>query len=516
MILVPGGTTSTGSTSATLVHTDDAGTPLGAPVEHSDLVAAVAGVESGEHPRWVWPSTAAVYPILLRGGVRVQRCHDLSLTRAIVSMRAGTPAPPVEDLADERLGLFDTAPILDPAHVLAEFAGQRASVGENRRLDLLIAAESAGALSAAEMTHIGLPFSTRKHRALLEQRLGPRPTGYDVPVRMQELAARISDALGRKVNPSSSVEITEAFGRLGIDLPSTRKWLLQEVDHPAVPLLLRHRELAKLYSTNGWQWMDSWVREDRFRPLYVPGGVVSGRWASRGGGALQIPKTMRSSVVADPGHQFVIADAGQLEPRILAAMSGDRRMIEAAGDDDLYALVGAEAFAGDRAKAKVAILGVLYGATAGEARSLLSLLRKRFPVAVDFVEQAARAGERGEVVHSLLGRACPPPPPDFLAHGDAHARGRFTRNFVVQATASEWALCLLADLRRRLADDPDGELVFFQHDEVVVHTRNPETGAAHVLAAAHSATRLLFGATTVRFPMDVAVRDCYAAEPETV
>ncbi|GAA3150197.1 hypothetical protein GCM10020255_028840 [Rhodococcus baikonurensis] len=181
-------------------------------------------------------------------------------------------------------------------------------------MDLLIAAESAGALSAAEMTHTGLPFSTQKHRELLEERLGPRPTGYDLPARMQELAAQISEVFGRTVNPSSSVEITEAFGRQGIELPSTRKWFLQEIDHPAVPLLLRHRELAKLYSTNGWQWMDSWVRGDRFRPIYVPGGVVSGRWASRGGGALQIPKTMRSSVVADPGHVFVVADAGQLEP----------------------------------------------------------------------------------------------------------------------------------------------------------------------------------------------------------
>ncbi|XGU21693.1 bifunctional 3'-5' exonuclease/DNA polymerase [Rhodococcus sp. 3Y1] len=279
-------------------------------------------------------------------------------------------------------------------------------MGADARLDLLIAAIGRRSQRRRDDAH-GLPFSTQKHRELLEERLGPRPTGYDLPARMQELAAQISEVFGRTVNPSSSVEITEAFGRQGIELPSTRKWFLQEIDHPAVPLLLRHRELAKLYSTNGWQWMDSWVRGDRFRPIYVPGGVVSGRWASRGGGALQIPKTMRSSVVADPGHVFVVADAGQLEPRILAAMSGDRRMMAAAGDDDLYALVGAEAFGGDRAKAKVAILGVLYGATAGEAKALLVLLRKRFPVAVEYVEQAAKAGERGEVVKSLLGRACP-------------------------------------------------------------------------------------------------------------
>ncbi len=133
---------------------------------------------------------------------------------------------------------------------------------------------------------------------------------------------------------------------------------------------------------------------------------------------------------------------------------------------------------------------------------------------MQLVEDAARAGERGEVVHSWLGRACPPPSDSWWSTGDTHARGRFTRNFVVQATAAEWALCLLADLRRRLSAAPgDGELVFFQHDEVMVHTRRPDAAAAHVLASAASATRLLFGDTAVRFPMEVEVRECYA-EPE--
>ncbi|MDV7241311.1 MULTISPECIES: bifunctional 3'-5' exonuclease/DNA polymerase [Rhodococcus] len=495
---------------ATTIRTDPAGVPLESPRHHSDAATAVADIEAADHPRWIWVGTAAVYPSLLRAGIRVGRCHDLALTHAILSMRDGVPAPPAEEpLTDDRLGLFDTTPVADPEQVVADFAAQRKTIGSDSRLDLLVAAESAGALAAAEMGFDGLPFSAPAHEAFLEAALGPRPVGYDLPQRIQTVSAEIGAAFGRSINPASHVEVIDAFRREGIELVSTRKHLLREIDHPAVPLLLHHRDLSKLFSTNGWQWLDSWVRDNRFRPVYVPGGVVSGRWATRGGGALQIPKPLRSSVIADPGHTFVIADAGQLEPRILAAMSGDPRMVAAAGADDLYAPVAAETFDGDRAKAKVAILGVLYGATAGEARSLLTLLRTRFPVAVEYVEKAARAGERGEVVHSWLGRACPPPAPDFWSHGDARSRGRFTRNFVVQATAAEWALCVLADLRRRLADDSDSELVFFQHDEVMVHTRNPETATRHVLGAVEVATRLLFGDTRVRFPMDVAVRDCY-------
>lgn len=490
------------------VRTDDNGEAVAAPTAFPDATAAVRALEP-ERPRWVWPDTAAVYPSVLRAGLRVERCHDLALTDALLRTRAGRPPAATAPPADERPGLFETTPATDPVVLLAEHAEQQGRIGTDAKLRLLVAAESAGALAAAEMGHGGMPFSAAAHRRLLESALGPRVPADMLPVRLRDAADDVSAAFRRRVNPASQQEVVAAFARDGVELASTRAWLLREVDHPAVEPLLRYRDLAKLHSANGWAWLDAWVEGNRFRPVYVPGGVVSGRWASRGGGALQIPKPVRSSVIADPGHTFVVADAGQLEPRILAAMSGDPLMVAAAGADDLYAPVAAEVFGGDRAKAKVAILGVLYGATAGEARGLLTMLRTRFPVAVRYVEEAARAGERGEVVHSWLGRACPPPDERWWSHGDAHARGRFTRNFVVQATAAEWALCLLADLRLRLRHS-GGELVFFQHDEVVVHCRDPERATGDVLDATASATRLLFGDTDVRFPMDLAVRDCYA------
>lgn len=499
------------SDGATLLRTDESGDPVGAPQRTAHVAATVGEIEDAEHPRWVFEDAARACPPLLAAGVRVERCHDLRLTGALLDMRAGRVSSVPDVPADDRPGLFDAVPAPAPDVVAERHRRQLAAIADDPRLRLLVAAESAGGLAAAEMSHAGLPFSTAAHLNLLETVLGPRTPEHVLPARLREVADEVSAAFGRPVNPASQPEVVAAFGREGIHLASTRKYLLREIDHPAVEPLLRYRDLAKLHAANGWTWLDAWVRGNRFRPVYVPGGVVSGRWASRGGGALQIPKALRSSVIADPGHTFVIADAGQLEPRILAAMSADPRMTAAAGADDLYALVAAEAFGGDRGKAKVAILGVLYGATAGEARALLALLRKRFPVAVQLVEDAARAGERGEVVYSWLGRACPPPSEAWWSTGDAHARGRFTRNFVVQATAAEWALCLLADLRRRLAASPgDGELVFFQHDEVMVHTRRPDAATGHVLDSAEAATRLLFGGTAVRFPMDVQVRECYA------
>src|SRR5204862_2950998 len=151
--------------------------------------------------------------------------------------------------------------------------------------------------------------------------------------------------------------VLRAFAKAGIDIPNTRAWVLRKVDHPAVRPLLEYKELYRIWTAHGRAWRDAWVSEGRFRPEYVPGGVVSGRWATRGGGALQIPKVVRKAVVADPGWTFVVADAGQLEPRVLAAVSGDRRLADAASAGDLYAALAAEAFGGDRARAKVALLG---------------------------------------------------------------------------------------------------------------------------------------------------------------
>jgi hypothetical protein len=540
------------------------GTPQGPPEPVPDLARAVADRERAGRPRWVWAATADLYPDLLRAGVRVDRCHDLGLTEGILvaadgrwgeprsfpaawarlegrpvpddtarAVRAGQPALFDHDL----LGLPGGADLL--AGVAAVHAAQqrRLTGGAGDRpggLGLLVAAESAGALAAAEMAAAGLPWRPEVHDAVLTELLGPRPRAGTAPRRLTDLAARIGEAFGgQRLNPDSPAQLLRAFAAAGTPLPSTRSHVLRGVDHPAVPLLLAYKELSRLHAAYGWTWLDAWVAGGRFRPEYVPGGVVSGRWATRGGGALQIPHALRRAVVADPGWTFVVADASQLEPRVLAALSGDEGLARAAAGGDLYAALAADAFGGDRARAKTALLAAMYG---GDVGQLMTVLRRRFPAAVGYVEAAARAGEEGGLVRSRLGRTCPAPSAGWLAateraggaDPDAEAggrarraardRGRFTRNFVVQASAADWALVLLAAVRRRLGDPgppdrPTGpHLVFFQHDEVVVHTPRADADrVAGVLGeAAAESGRLVFGDTGVRFPLAVAVADCYA------
>ncbi|MER7795860.1 bifunctional 3'-5' exonuclease/DNA polymerase [Microbacterium sp. NPDC096154] len=538
------------------------------PLSAAELPAWVAAREqeaqaTGRAVRWVWSSTAEWYPRLLAAGVRVARCHDLRLCHAI--LRAAVPGTPELRAArgwdgpaatDDPTGgdaLFDLeVPAAvrkrdDLREISAELVRQDAAVGlaaDPSRMRLLLAAESAGALVAAELRAAGVPWSADVHRSILTQTLGPRGVG-GVPENMARLAAQVRAALDDPaLSLDSPPKLLRGLQNAGIRVESTARWELAEIEHPAIGPLLEYKKLSRLLTANGWAWLDEWVHEGRFRPVYVPGGVVTGRWASSGGGALQLPRQLRGALRADPGWRIVGADVAQLEPRVLAGMARDGRMAEAARGRDLYEGILATGAVATRAEAKVTVLGAMYGATTGDSGRLVPRLRKVYPGAMGLVDAAARTGEEGGVVSTWLGRTSPGPDdawrtaqarasrPGASAADETRARrlardrGRFTRNFVVQGTAAEWALAWLADLRLRLAQLPAvapetgapasgvafarrAHLAFFLHDEVLVHApaEHAEAAAEAMRASAAAAGRLLFGSFPIDFPLDLRIGD---------
>ncbi|MCX3061939.1 bifunctional 3'-5' exonuclease/DNA polymerase [Streptomyces beihaiensis] len=549
----------TESGGADLVPLGEDGLPAGPVAHEPDLVAAVRSRPGVA--RWVWRETHAVYPRLLAAGVRVERCYDVeaaetlllahegrhgeprSAAAALARLRGDRAVPPdppprtAAPVGTATESLFEPSPPVDVplgdlVAVHAEQQRRHRAATHPDRMRLLTASESAGMLVAAEMHAAGLPWRADVHRAVLRDLLGERYAGGGEPRRLAELRDEVSAAFGRPVRPDLPADVLKAFAQAGIKVTSTRRWELEGLDHPAVRPLLAYKKLYRIYTAHGWSWLQDWVRDGRFRPEYLPGGTVSGRWTTNGGGALQIPKVIRRAVVADPGWRLVVADADQMEPRVLAAISRDPAFMEVAGrTSDLYQSVSDKAFSGDRDQAKIAVLGAIYGQTSGDGLKNLALLRRRFPKAVAYVDEAARAGEEGRLVRTWLGRTCPPAagttafpeeaglPQETPQQGQrqstgsphTRARGRFTRNFVVQGSAADWTLLVLAALRRSLTDMA-AELVFFQHDEVIVHC--PAAEAAQVTEAVRAASdlagRLTFGDTPVRFPFTTVTVECYA------
>lgn len=541
----------------------------------ADLPTEVDRLERELGPRWVFGDASAQYPPLLAAGVRVARCHDLRLVHRILSNSTRVPSTaavhgasawdtplevqPGTDTQNTAATLFDLpgataagsgVPLgLDEA--LAEHARQREvleDTADGGRLRLLAAAESAGALIGQEMHAAGLPWDVAVHDRILTQQLGPRPGTGQAPALMAQAAREVREALGDPMlSLDSPPRLLRALHRAEIPVASTSHHELERYEHPAIVPLLRYKKLARLLAANGWAWMDEWVHDARYRPVYVPAGVVTGRWASSGGGALQIPRQLRPAIRADQDWSIIEADVSQLEPRVLAAMSGDRAMAAAGAGKDLYAGIVDAGIVGTRAEAKVGVLGALYGGTTGDSARVVPRLRENFPDAMRLVDDAAATGERGGTVTTWLGRSSPPPDAAWeraqrsanrpeatgaeqdRARRSARDRGRFTRNFVVQGTAAEWALAWLATIRRELARlDPvpqaeaagasgpalceHAHLVFFLHDEVMVHapSAQAEAVARIVTEAADAAGRLLFPGSTVDFPLDVQIGDSAA------
>lgn len=543
-----------------------AGAPA-ARVRHVDRWAPHGFVGHGAAPRWVWADTSDWYPRLLADGVRVERALDLRLAHHVLRLAPGTaasslalaPAGPFDDPApdagptDEALfAVADPGAALEEAACLEELAAQDEAVAAApapSRLGLLLAAESAGALAAAEMHHAGVPWDRTVHDEVLRGVLGPRPRAGERPPRLEELAATLRAELDAPaLNPDSPGEVLRALRRVGLPATSTRRWELEHLDHPAIAPLMAYKKLSRLHTANGWAWLDAWVHDDRFRPEYVVGGVVTGRWGSSGGGALQVPRQLRGAVRADAGWLLVVADAAQLEPRVLAGLARDERLAAAGRGHDLYGAMVAAGVVPERKLAKVGMLGALYGGTTGPSAAVLPRLARAYPEALGYVEAAARAGERGEVVSTLLGRGSPRPGDAWAqsqvaalsdeagVREESRARsvsrgwGRFTRNFVVQGTAAEWALAWIAETRRRLwamgESDVTGRaaqpftrrphLVYFLHDELVVHVPAAlaPVVAQEVRAAAAAAGRLLFGDFPVEFPLSVGIADAYGDAKE--
>ena len=547
-----------------------------------DFVRAVEAQNPHRVIRWAWADARELMPALLASGVSPASCHDLRLAQRILLTAATRaqnrlpytptsdltpePAPPAGVLPARRqiegqTSLFDDlgtafpeqheAAGLTASALLTELRAQLEAVAAcpaPARLSLLLAAESQGALIAAEMKHHGMPWNRTIHEKILAHALGPRPVGYDRPYKMERLAARIREELGApNLNPDSPQEVLKALQAAGHSVTSTRKWELTEwanaVPHlreerwQLVRPLLDYKRLARLYTANGWNWLDTWVTNNRFHPTYEVGSAATGRWGGHGGGAMQIPKDVRPAIRAEEGMMLTVADAAQIEPRILAVMSGDRALAVAGRGTDLYlgiAQIGERtgSVLNDRSHAKIALLAAMYGATTGEGGQLMPHLKKLFPAAIGLTEHAAEVGLRGGQVTTYLGRTSPTPTharfqaqrnqvtaaDERAAHSAARAHSRFTRNFVIQGTAAEWAIIWMAQIRKRLRTERrfgrrmQTRLVYFLHDEIMLYGPVSEAARAAeiVRESAQAAAELIFGPTDVEFPVTVVTTDDYS------
>lgn len=111
--------------------------------------------------------------------------------------------------------------------------------------------------------------------------------------------------------------------------------------------LLEYQRKTKLLSTYV-KGLESKVAYGIIHPSFLQTGTTSGRYSSRSPNFQNLPrddKRIKECVVSRPGKVFVGADYSQLEPRVFAYTSQDKRLMEAFnGTDDFYSVIGMEVY----------------------------------------------------------------------------------------------------------------------------------------------------------------------------
>jgi DNA polymerase-1 len=528
------------------------------------LAAEVGRADQALRPRWaVWSGQAAAH--LVADGVRPATCWDIAAAHRLLF--GGWRADPgwawarTRGLGTETLSaggpldLFEMTgpgdgddPVAPDDYLRPEWVSGGWSDGADRlarwaqvartlaslQQDSLAAlpgrpmavptarSESTAELLCAELRADGLPMDRALAEQVLAGFIGPRPRSDAEAAAAR--AARDAEVLrhapgGTTADLRSLVQVKSLLARIGVDVPDTRAWRLKELrdTHPLIAALLEWRKAERIATTYGYAWLDENLGADgRLRGAWTGSDGAAGRMTASAG-LHNMPAAMRRAVVAADGYVFVRADLGQIEPRVLAAVTGDQALAVAARADDLYAPVAAQ-LGVDRPTAKVAVLGAMYGQTTGFGAQALRRLNAAYPVAMAYLDAADRSGRAGRDLRTYGGRLIVLSTAEPRSASRAAAYGRYARNAMIQGAAAELFKIWAVTVRARCGH-LDARIVLCLHDELLVHCprEHAETVSRIVEDGLHEAAQRWAPGSGVRFISDTTiVRSWSDAKPAPV
>lgn len=202
--------------------------------------------------------------------------------------------------------------------------------------------------------------------------------------------------------------------------------------HEICKKILEFREYQKLKST----YVDALPkmiskRDNRIHTDYNQAVAATGRLSSNNPNLQNIPirtekgREIRKAFVAkDENHVLLSADYSQIELRIVAALAGDKEMINAFREGrDIHTTTASRVFGvtmeevdpGMRRKAKEVNFGIIYGISAfglaqnlnisrGEAGDIIKAYFKEFPGIREYMDESIAKAHEKEFVETIMGR----------------------------------------------------------------------------------------------------------------
>jgi DNA polymerase I len=279
--------------------------------------------------------------------------------------------------------------------------------------------------------------------------------------------------------------------------------------HPIVAVIEEWREYSKLLNTYLGPLPELISAADgRLHTTFNQTVASTGRLSTSNPNLQSIPirtelgRSIRSAFVAESGWKLLSADYSQVELRILAQVSGERKLREAfLRGDDIHALTAAEVLGKDQAtltkdernRAKAVNFGIIYGISAfglseqleiprEEAAAYIEAYLARFPNVQDFIQRTVEQAERDGFVRTLLGRRRPIPELRASNRQTRSLGERLAVNSVMQGTAADVIKLAMVAIHRRLrAEGRAARLVLQVHDELLLEVPEAEVSAVREL-----------------------------------
>lgn len=216
--------------------------------------------------------------------------------------------------------------------------------------------------SLIELQTNGMMLDKSELRAYLEK----------LRVQHQELKERLEIQLACE-NLNSPPQLLKSLQNLGVPIDNVEEKTLKKQSgmFPIVKELVQYKKLTKVLTTYGEKLLSLIETDNRVRGNWNLIGTATSRMTCKGPNFQGIPKEIKGFFHANPGHVFVIVDYSTVELRILAEISGCKKLIDAFNQGlDLHyetakTVLGKEGISDDeRQIGKVINFGLIYGLTA--------------------------------------------------------------------------------------------------------------------------------------------------------
>lgn len=274
-------------------------------------------------------------------------------------------------------------------------------------------------------------------------------------------------------------------------------------EHKIIEKIEEYRELFKLKTT----YLDSLPKltdeNSRIHTTFNQAVTATGRLSSSEPNLQNIPiktdlgQLLRTAFEAEPGWRLVSADYSQIDLRVVAHVSRDKKLIEIFHKgEDVHKTTAAEinkvplsqVTEKMRRAAKALNFGIIYGMSvfgfsesAGidreEARKFIDEYMEKFTGVADYMRRTKESARKNGFVETETGRRRYLPEinsPNFQVQSSGE---RMAINMPIQGLAADIVKLAMIRVREEFKNDPEVRMILQVHDEIILEVKEKKAEA---------------------------------------